>query len=69
MTQLNILQENLCFARDHDIFWLKKFLVKFLLTVHIFGKIVAVRMPKLGNFDKIIEKYYKKLRTFIFDGN
>ena len=36
-------------------FLLKKFLVKFLLNVHIFGKIV-VRMPKLENFGKIIGK-------------
>ena len=46
----------------------KKFLVNFLLNLHIFGKI-QVQMSKLGNVGKIMGKNYEKLsKSMIFYG-
>ena len=58
----------LVFCQGPRHFLPKKFLVNFLLNLHIFGKI-QVQMSKLGNVGKIMGKNYEKLsKNMIFSG-
>ena len=58
----------LVFCQGPRHFLPKKFLVNFLLNLHIFGKI-QVQMSKLGNVGKIMGKNYEKLsKNMIFYG-
>ena len=67
--QVNILQENLSFAKDHDSgfhFLPKEFLASILLNLHFYGKFVA-KILKSGDFGKILGKLQEKLgKNMIF---